>query len=420
MDWIAAEGGERVIPRGKVGAGCSIAVMVACLVVGYFAFMTPTSLWLILLIPFLAGLDGGRWWIARVLWSYYLGGCLHIPGGILGFFGASASLGFTYGAPLIVSLVLASPFLIVAAGRSVIGRSAALSVALTLSVIPPLGLVGILNPLFAAPLLFPGMGWGSVVSFAALFVLWCSWVEGAKLAGWWVLNVGFLAVAGLANVASLSAQAGESDIWLAVDTRDGRNTLPAESAALLLAQRVKKGVEQSDFEFLVFPEATLADFSLTSELILASLQQELLREGRTVFFGVVDHDGAGGWSNGVYALGKNSGFVDQSRVPMPFGNWRLVGGVPVRPFDSDLVKIRSRDGVEVVAFSICYEDNLIWPHRGLLGGKATRLVSFANLWMTGNTELASIQSTGVWSLATMAGVPFTRAVNHPRDPATSK
>lgn len=64
-----------------------------------------------------------------------------------------------------------------------------------------------------------------------------------------------------------------------------------------------------------------------------------------------------------------------------------------------------------VAFSICYEDLLWWPHWRILLHSPDVLVSLSNSWFDSDLALAHIQRQGVAAIARLSGVPLLRAVN---------
>jgi hypothetical protein len=93
-----------------------------------------------------------------------------------------------------------------------------------------------------------------------------------------------------------------------------------------------------------------------------------------------------------------------SRQPVPAGLWRP--GAAVSASLPHLVIASQR-----VAFSICYEDFLWWPHWRLLTDRPDVLVGMSNGWFSAELDLAHIQQQSVQSIAQLPGVPLLRAVN---------
>jgi hypothetical protein len=97
-------------------------------------------------------------------------------------------------------------------------------------------------------------------------------------------------------------------------------------------------------------------------------------------------------------------------VPMPVGDWKFgfEEGAETNIFGSDIVDLHGKK----VAFSLCYEDFLLWPHRGLLAGNADVLVSATNQWPSSGTSAEIAQDISRVALARMAGIPILTAKNH--------
>lgn len=110
---------------------------------------------------------------------------------------------------------------------------------------------------------------------------------------------------------------------------------------------------------------------------------------------------------GVY--GDAGGVVISSQVPMPIGDWKFgyEGGAETNIWGSDVIALYGRR----VAVSLCYEDFLLWPHRGLLAGKAELLISATNQWPSSGTSAEIAQDVSRMALARLAGVPLLTAKN---------
>jgi apolipoprotein N-acyltransferase len=64
-----------------------------------------------------------------------------------------------------------------------------------------------------------------------------------------------------------------------------------------------------------------------------------------------------------------------------------------------------------VAFSMCYEDLLWWPHWRMLLQSPDVLISLSNGWFDSDLALAHIQRQGIAAIAHLSGTPMLRAVN---------
>ena len=98
-----------------------------------------------------------------------------------------------------------------------------------------------------------------------------------------------------------------------------------------------------------------------------------------------------------------------SRQPVPAALWRPVAKVSAVRGD-----LRQRYPVvagQRVAFSLCYEDLLWWPHWRTLVDRPDVIVSMSNGWFDSDLALAAIQQQGIESVARLAGAPLLRAAN---------
>jgi len=135
--------------------------------------------------------------------------------------------------------------------------------------------------------------------------------------------------------------------------------------------------------------------------------------GATVLVGEETWDNARtGFKNALVGYGaeKDGGaVVVSSMVPMPVGDWKFgfEEGAETNIFGSDITDLHGKK----VAFSLCYEDFLLWPHRGLLAGRADLLVSATNQWPSSGTSAEIAQDISRAALARMAGIPILTAKN---------
>ncbi|NJM32500.1 MAG: hypothetical protein HC848_06105 [Limnobacter sp.] len=102
--------------------------------------------------------------------------------------------------------------------------------------------------------------------------------------------------------------------------------------------------------------------------------------------------------------------IAAAQVPMPVGDWKfgLEEGAISHIFGKDVISLAGK----FVAVSMCYEDFILWPHRGLLSGKADVLISAANQWPSRGTSAETAQDLSRKLLGRLAGVPMLIAKNH--------
>jgi len=140
--------------------------------------------------------------------AYFAAGSRDLPGGAVVFFGDEAPHWWGLGMWLAASVLLSAPFAL-CWSRASAKRAMGFVVALLVTLVPPLGIVGWLNPLSVAGILFPAGGW---VGLALTFALFISLMRQRVL---WL--AGFAVVVAAANVSMHRAPRIHDD-WLGFDT----------------------------------------------------------------------------------------------------------------------------------------------------------------------------------------------------------
>jgi len=423
------------------GLGLSAAISI-------FAWQHLLSTIALLMLPAIMNWLHWRWWPFAVAHAYFIAGNVELPEMISRFFDPAPSIVTLWGVPLLLSFIQSAPFLLYRADRPPVERALRMMGALALLTLPGVGWVAWHNPLFVAGTLYPQQGLLGVLATVGLFAV----VAGggpkfkvrskANLKEQRVITFSCLLAFGFSIWAlyqdvqhpARRAMAG----WYEVDTR----FIPGHQRGLNdpipgaeLAYMANYIMEFPGVDVIVFPESVLAPMAPADELELMLVADRAQKQGVVLLMGetiALKPDGSA-WRNTVTAMGYEQGnrpcdrganeipcllgderignTIDESRLPMPMGGWRLSGGVPSRPFASDIVALETRDGTVNMAMSICFEDLMLWPHRGLLTGQADVLVSVANTWATSGTRGDQSQTLSVRLLARLAGVPLVRAVN---------
>ncbi|HEU0197982.1 MAG TPA: hypothetical protein VFQ88_12320 [Nevskiaceae bacterium] len=400
-----------VVPWLAIGAG-----------VGYAAWRSPIAIVLVLALPLVMAYGRTRLDSFALMLGYFAVGSAQLPTVVHTFFGNGVPW-IAYGMPALLACLLAAPFLLVSPRSPPLRRALWLLLALAILTLPPLGLLAWRDPLFAAGALFPNLGWGSVVACALLFCALVALRDARSAAGSGaallrvVPVVLLLAVAGVCISVPQNRGAWRTVDWIGTDT----TFLPARTPATQTARtrHIASLIQQANtlpwLRVLVFPEAVIDPYRVVDEIDLFDASDEAARLHKAIVFGAMLRVGRDGWRDVAMGAGTLAGpggaprVLTESRVPMPVGNWHLgfPGGVPLHAFATDAGEI---NGVPV-AWSICYEDFLLWPHPSLLDGHADVLISMANDWSTTGTRLARSQAISVYLLSRMAGVPLVAAQN---------
>lgn len=391
-------------------------VLGAAWLLGQNAWSSPEATLLLLLLPALMNQVKHRLWPYAVALAYFGSASIELPGVISRFFPEGAGAIAMYGGPLLLTALQSLPFLAYRPDRAPRERAIRMVVALLLLTLPPIGWLAWMNPLLAAGLLFPGIGYAGLVLMLATFAALAA--GGDRAARKWVLMacVPLLAAAiGLNQWHRLSPPESLYQ-WVGFDTKvePANQRDPLEVRTVLPGNAIGElsmAMMNDSTEVVVFPESILSPLTPADRVAMSRAVDEAKRRGIVILAGVTEQSGPDSWRNTMQAFGAQEGVVDESRLPMPMGNWRLSGGVSARPFASDITIIETRRGPYRTAMSICYEDTLIWPHFGLLAGQADAMVSVSNSWATTHTRGRVTQEISAKLLARLAGTPLVRAEN---------
>ena len=409
---------ESLKRRLELGALATISIAMTSLV-AFAAWRSAEATIALLLLPLLMNLAPWRWWPAVLAFTYFIVGNRDIPVIVDRFF-EDLGTGAGIAAAVTLAAIQSLPFLLYSPTSSPTGRTWRMAAALVLLTIPPVGLVAWRSPLLVSGLLFPGMGYAGVAASIALFAGVAG--GGASLQRHRRLPSALTFLAAVLAVVALTQHSASPPPrsvpgWFAVDTQFAPSTEPGNAPS--------RGAQVSELvdtllgdqgpaapEVLVFPESTFSPMRPVDTFMMNFVDERARRSGATVLVGDVVVMEGDRWRNTVRAYGLTTGTVDESRLPMPMGNWRPgFGGVRSRPFSSDLVTITTRSGDKAVAMSICFEDTVLWPHFGLLSGRADVMVSVANVWALTDTSADRTQTVSAALIARLAGTPLVRAKN---------
>lgn len=375
--------------------------------IAHGAWLHPDALIYLVFIPFL--LTGARRRIDSplIMLGYFGYNSWELPEILLNFFDGQ-HVALAYAAPVVLALLLAAPFALINPLGTYCQRALQAAAAFALISLPPLGFIGWLNPLFASASLFPGSGAVGLALTLLAFSLIAALRKPATKA-----QIALVAIAALCCPAAFHVAQGPRlarPAWIGAYAENTHLGRPSEGIEYRRSawQRIQRSVAFNSgigAELLVFPESIIHDFT---DLDRVGLAPALTTADRPeVWIGATFRSKDGRVENAIVRL--DGSMVARNRLPVPIGNWRpfMASGVVAEPFGSDLVEVAGKS----VAVSICYEDGVIWPHPGLLSGRADALVSMSNHWALRGTRTARAQAVAAHALARMADVPLLRSTN---------
>jgi apolipoprotein N-acyltransferase len=369
--------------------------------------------------------------------SYYGTALWPIIPGAKNFFGPEVSVlaALTLWAVAAVILAAVWPLVWSADRRQAIWRS---PVALLLTVLPPLGIIGFVSPLTAAGFLFPRTAWCGLLVCAVLSGVLAAWPRKAAN--------GIVCLALAANTLHFNDPEPPSG-WQGVNTNfgaiaHGRVHPVTEYQA---AQWIQQYALSASAKVIVFPETVVPTWTAATEAFWQQTLDRLRASGKTILVGVRIPIGMyqrvqqgpydfsadlaalrGGrsspfprrpfqnpnatfaYDNAVLVRGAETATAVQ-RIPVPIGMWNPFQAHGAR--SNLLARTVTPIASERAAVLVCYEQILTWPVLSSVLEKPTVFVAVANdHWATG-TPIPTFQTAAVRAWSRLFGIPFLTATN---------
>lgn len=377
-----------------------------------FSGMPWLSLALLVLLPAAWVLAGSRLAGFSLFLAYYAAFARDIPTAITRFFpGEWTEWGYVLW--LLHAAFLALPWTIFWKqewnARAIAVR---LSIAYAITLLPPVALFNWGHPLLAAGALFPGAGLLGLVLCALSGYSIALWATGDMrgMEGFKFLVV--IAIVFNFPGAKPYVQPIQPAGWQSINTTMGRYPVNDFNKRFTWQReliRKTDGALASGARVIVLPEEIAGAWKPSHDFWWRSTERKAKGSGTTVLIGADLRSGKE-FSDAVLALGKDDGVVLSARVPMPIGNWLFWNPGSSATTDIFGSGVRKIDGKKT-AFSLCYEDFLIWAQFGWMIDRPEVLVSMVNNWSVSGLAAQWHQTLSIESLARLGGVPLVRASN---------
>lgn len=410
------------------------------------SYLSWQSGWLIFLLglPVAYRISTNKWQICAVYFGYYLFGSQTLLEIIPTFFdGQIEATGLM--ALFVWALwaaVLSLPFLI---WNQKIHRHYIIATLITVA--PPLGIFGWMSNLNVAGLLFPSMG--SLGMFLCL-----AFMSFAAVGSWRQLKWALIILVPISISANVQYEkAFEVDDPMEFRYQDkstapyiirAMNTdIPKNGSKLSMADDLeninylKKKIakelssrKSGSTMFLVLPEEVLGAWRPAKALFWGGFIQQLEAENVFLIAGGDRHiKGTNIFEDAVFLMThvKKDGIeyakpvkLTAAKIPMPGGNWNLFNLGDKTSATMDLFASKNSYQVmvngQLIHFSVCYEDFLIWPHLSAAysseNDKPKLMISLANNWFQTEQTLAyKVQRDSIGAMSRLFGVKLLRAVN---------
>lgn len=359
------------------------------------------------LVPVLWHQARTRWAAAAVALAYYLAASRALPASTGIFFAATEPT--WYGWLLWVAVAaLNSAVWAVLWSVDAKRRLWHLPVILAVTALPPIGILGWANPLTAAGIFFPAMGFTGLVFFVALMVALMDWRPPVlvMLAGAVVFsNISVTFWPSPSQVKSTWSAANTNVGKLATGSMDFMAAYTRLTALQRMADKLPAG------RVLVLPETFLGRFTPMTESFLVSTTRQLQAKGSTILVGaeLPASDQGMAIKNALVAIGIGQGSQLVQRVPIPLGMWKpwAADSVVADPLASGIGTVAGRK----VAHLICYEQILVFPVLASMLHSPDVVVGASNAWWARETSVPTIQGQALDLWGRLFAVHVVRATN---------
>ena len=349
------------------------------------------------LFPTLWTFAPNRLVVGLVALAYFLAASRGLPFGVSIFYASDMWVGF--------ALWIAASFLFVLVhavlwtSKSGWHRPLRYALAWILMSVPPFGIIGWANPITAAGVLFPGLGWFGLIAMAHT-------LSAMTTRAWPIVALVIGAV--FAWSYSNWSEPRPPEGWIGIDTyfnyaSPGQHAGYAQHFATLalIQDAAKVGAKN-----IVLPESALGIWTPTTEHLWVRALQDL---DVTVNGGAILIS-AEGYDNVMMEVsGKGAEILYRERMPVPVSMWQpwASGGATAHIFGKPTGKFAGT----LIAPLICYEQLLVWPILQSMFYEPSVIVATGNGWWTGDTNIVAIQKAAARAWAALFDVPLVIAFN---------
>src|SRR6266851_793141 len=280
------------------------------------------------------------------------------------------------------------------------------AIAMALTVVPPLGIIGVANPLTTAGVLFPGTAWLGLAFTAVLPSLVIAWPKPT------------LAFAALAFFTTnvMYRDPAPPQYWVALDTQFGDVRSPNDFAAEFRASEfIQSAAMNTDFRVLVFPEMVVTRWTEATEAFWEPTLRKLAEQQRTLIVGAgLPIGNSRDYRNALVVAGAERQHFFQ-RIPLPGVMWNPIATrdrVPLRLRGPAILTVAG----ERAAPLICYEQLIPWPILTAAMDHPSAILAVSNATWTHHTPIPSVQKSSIAAWSHLFRIPILSATNGPIPP----
>jgi apolipoprotein N-acyltransferase len=276
---------------------------------------------------------------------------------------------------------------------------------LTVYVLPPFSLIGIINPLMASGTIFRGWGFAGMLIMLSIYTL-CA--VSRKISFVFLCIIWFFTVLPPNDWHEPPAPEGIA----AVDTSFGRLGSGSfnferdyERANMVFSELRNRIGKDVSADIVILPE-TIAGRLNDTGLALWGNEIRKLFPDKAVIFGAELPTGDGRkYDNALLMLHDGEITVTRQRIPVPRSMYRgpfSETGANLHLTDSGILRLPDGRSAAII---VCYEAFLTWPFIVSMSHKPDVIICAANLWWCRETSLPVTQKNSVTLWALTFGVP---------------
>jgi apolipoprotein N-acyltransferase len=274
------------------------------------------------------------------------------------------------------------------------------AIAVALSAVPPICIIGWASPLLSAGVLFPDSAWFGIAAVLALPGL----LIHKRTRTITLVATGAVSLFLNIQLKHLRIPTG----WQGEMTQIHRPRKANDLADFSIEEQLQRVARTSSSKVLVFPEGAVRLWTDATDAFWAQAVSEV---GKTLLIGAGQPiPGSTNYYNSVVIVGDHARPTFHQRIPVPGGMWNPFqpqGGVAPNLLGPGTVDV----GGQRAAILICYEQLLTWPMLRSAIEKPTLLIAISNEAWTAATIVPWVQHACVRAWARLFGLPVVSAIN---------
>gem|GEM_PF-2368558 len=367
---------------------------------------------LALLIPVLWTLAQERISAFLVVLAYHLTISRGLVSGAAVFLSETHTLADAFVLWIVMGVAASTPFLVFWSENKYKKAICLCSAFLFAYFLPPIALVGVVNPLAASGCLFPAWGWIGLLSMIIIYSL-CA--ANKKIALSFIAIIILLPIFGIGALSNPAPPSG----FYAMDTSFGRLGSGSydfvsdyERFKTVFSDIRKAGIREMKAGYIVLPETIAGRLNSSGLHIWKTELSKLLRADQKAIFGGEIPTGNGNkYDNAMILLNGDAMTTIAQRIPVPYSMYHgpfAKTGANLHLWDDGVLFLPDGRKAAVI---ICYEAFLSLPYILSFLRNPDLIIFTGNQWWCKDTSLPLIQERSVYLWAQLFNIPVISARN---------